>query len=246
MQMSTMRSVSAIAAGAIAIALTAGAAVATSTTEPTPLGDEDNAHVFVIGKVAVPAGTAGEVEIVLEGSASGSSVPLIVRNNTDAVVYSVEVEGIARGADGALIGSGSSFNFAPSTLAPGQWAIGEVYFGYDVLTEGATFMFQVHAETEPGWREYLQLTVGEATINRGDWSLRAVGLVLNETDTNTSSSGDVTIACFADDGALVAVQTTYTEASTVRAGGFSSFSTDLYDVEDCSNAAFVALGYPES
>jgi hypothetical protein len=43
-------------------------------------------------------------------------------------VGNVEVNGTARAADGSLAGSGSSQEFEPSVLKPGEWGFGYIYF----------------------------------------------------------------------------------------------------------------------
>lgn len=229
--------------GAAAAAVSAGAAVAAAPPSSVPGASVDNDHLFISGNVAVPLGEgAGALEVVLEGPTDGSSVPLIVRNNTDHPVYNVSVEGLARGADGSLVGSGSSLDLEPSTLQPGEWAIGSVYFDYDILDGTETFMFQTAYDTTPGFLNDVPLTVGEATLNESGFSPVIVGILLNEGDV-AASLPRVMIGCFGDDGTLLGVESGYGEADEVAPGGFTSFSADLYDIDDCPNFAIAASGY---
>lgn len=230
----------ALVLGAAAILAPAGLAAATTTVPPAA---DDNDDVFVIGSVAVPAGEPGAVGVVMQGPSDGSSVPLVVRNNSTDTLYNFQVEGLARDAAGALVASGSSLGFQPALVEPGDWAMGSVYFDYDVLSGDEQFQFQWSADTDPGFLSNVDVTVSEATINAGSFGLQAVGVVINETAEEVAGPIGVTMACFDDAGQLLSVEDGFTEGDALQAGGFSSFSIDVFDADACPNAALAASGY---
>jgi hypothetical protein len=231
----------AVAPTTIAAAPTTSVTVATTVAAaPTTAGaGGDNAHVFTVGEVVVPAGDAGTVSVVLTGPDDGSSVPMIVRNNTADTLYNLEVTGIARDAAGTLAATGSSQGFEPVAVGPGEWAMGYVYF--EALTGGETYEWQTQFDTEAGFIGQLDLTISEAELTSGEFNQQVVGIATNE-NADPVSSGSVFVSCF--DGAnLLGVTQGYTDGDEIAAGGFGPFTVDLYDVETCPAMAIAASGY---
>jgi len=102
----------------------ASAAPATAAPQSTLLAG--NAHPQYSG------GAAGQVSVVyqapIEPQSTGTSVPIVFRNNTSAAIAHVEVAATAKDPTGKIVASGSSQGTEPSTVQPRQWALGYIYF----------------------------------------------------------------------------------------------------------------------
>jgi peptidoglycan hydrolase-like protein with peptidoglycan-binding domain len=217
------------------------APLATATTLP-PVTAADNDHLFTVGQVVVPPGEPGQLSVALTGSDDGSSVPMIVRNNTDAPLSSVDVTGVARDASGNLVATGASQGFAPDRLEPGDWGIGYVYFDIDALSGDETFEFTAVGEpSDESFIDRVPLTITEAAVQPGDFSDRVAGIATNDT-AEAATLGEIYVACF-DGGVLVGVATGFTDVDEVPPGGIAPFTVDLYDFESCPSMALAGGGW---
>lgn len=219
----------------------------TTTTEAPSAQPATSPLLAVTGTVQIPDGEDGKLSVVLVGQPDASdpsgTVPVVVRNRTEDTVYSVEASGTARASDGSLSGSGSSQGFAPSTVAPGEWAFGYLYFSNE-LPADATFEVTATGESDAGFIGSVDVRPVEVNQVPGEYSaLQVVGIVANETDAQVEGPISVAVACFDGAGTTVTgVHTSYTDADSVAAGGTTSFSVDLFDT-DCPNFAVGASGY---
>lgn len=215
-----------------------------STTADVDVSPSTSPVIAVVGTVTVPEGDPGELSVVLTGSVDDSgSLPVIVRNRTDETVYAVEASATARSADGSLAGSGSSQGFAPSTVAPGEWAFGYVYFGGDIPAD-AEFDITATAESDSAFIGSVDVTPVETNAVPSEFSgQQIVGIVENDTDQEVSGPIDVQVLCFDQAGtAIVGTHGGFTDADSVAAGGTASFSVDLFD-DPCPVYAVGASGY---
>jgi hypothetical protein len=224
-------------------------------TVPT---DEDAtfAGLFVVGDPPViPEGTAGELVVAMQGPGSGSIAPVVVRNNTDDVVYDIIVEGIARDAAGTLIATGHSQQMLPYAVPAGGIAFSYVYFEAgltpgglpevvvtnvegDVVSGGdqATEMFEYQVRASETYTSGVStLPISEATIVERD----VVGLVHNP-GTNTVPAALVAVACFNDAGELTYAYWGSTDGDEIAPDGFAGFT--LPSGGDCSSAVLAASG----
>jgi hypothetical protein len=213
-----------------------------TTTTAAVAGPKDSPYLFIQGSVAVPPGDPGKLSVVFTGvpsGDSGSTVPVIVRNNTDKAVENIEVNGTARAADGSLAGSGSSQEFEPAILQPGEWGFGYVYFDSTVPAD-ATIETTARGDNPSSGDPFqtIQLKVNELNLNPGEYgSASYIGIVANtDSDETATDPVGVTIGCFDAESKLLDVFTGYTDGEVV-AGGTASFSVEVYDAPACASVA---------
>lgn len=222
-----------------------GGGDSTTTTEAPNVSPSTSPMVAVVGNVTVPDGEAGELSVVLNGTAvdDSGSIPVVVRNRTSGTVYNVETTATARGADGSLAGSGSSQGFVPTKVAPGEWAFGYIYFD-GTVPAGAEFDITATAETESGFIGSVDVKPVETNMVPSEFSgQQIIGIVENGTDQEVSGPIGVQVLCFDQAGsAVVETHSGYTDADSVAAGGTASFSVDLFE-DPCPNFAVGASGY---
>jgi len=218
-----------------------------TTTSAAAAGPKDSPALFLQGAVTVPAGEAGKLAVVSTGAPigdSGSSVSVLVRNNTDKALTSIAMTGTARAADGSLAGSGSSRSFKPVVLNPGEWGFGYVYFSSTVPPD-ATVEITVSGDNVSSsfFGDAVQLTVNELNLVPGEYgSSSYVGIVTNPDPKKTVGSASVDIGCFDAASNLVDVFTGYIDGEAV-AGGTASFSIGVYEAPECAAVAVGASGY---
>ena len=217
----------------------------TTTTAAADAEPSTSPVLAIVGTVTVPDGESGELSVVLNGSAvdESGSVPVVVRNRTDATVYGVEASATARTTDGSLAGTGSSQGFAPSTVAPGEWSFGYVYFDGQVPA-GAQFDITATAETDADSIGSVDVAPIETNLVPGEFGgQQIVGIVENSTEEEVAGPVDVQVLCFDQAGTAVAsTHRGYTDADTVAAQGTASFSVDLFEAA-CPNYVVGASGY---
>jgi hypothetical protein len=222
--------------------------VADTTTTEAPTGPKDSPYLLLQGSVTVPPGEPDALSVVFTGvprGDMGSTVPVIVRNNTDDAVGDLEVNGTARGADGALAGSGSSQGFEPSIIQPGEWAFGYVYFDSTVPADAtieATARGDNPSESNPFGK--IQLNVNEVNFQPGEFgSASYIGIVANtDSDETATDPVNVFVGCFDAESNLLDVFSGYTDGEVVQ-GGTASFSVDVYEAPSCASVAVGASGY---
>jgi hypothetical protein len=107
---------------------------AISTTPATTIAPVAAQSTYLNGNAhpTYPPGTAGKLSVVYQApispQPSGTSVPIVFRNDTDAGVAHVNISASATDATGKIVGSGSSQGTDPSVVQPGQWAYAFIYF----------------------------------------------------------------------------------------------------------------------
>jgi hypothetical protein len=215
----------------------------TTTTEAVTAPSTSPA-LRVVGNVVIPDGEVGKLSVVLLGLVDdGGSVPVVVRNRTDDTLYSIEASATARDAAGALAGSGSSQGFSPSTVEPGEWAFGYVYFSGDVPAD-ATFDVTATGESDDGFIGSLDVTPVETNVVPVEYGgNEIVGIVENPNDETVSGPVSVDIICFDAAGtAITGTHQSFTDAEEVAAGGTASFSVSISE-DPCPNYAVGASGY---
>jgi len=218
-----------VLAAAVMVFVAGGSASA--STVPT---DEDVtfAGLLVVGDPPeIPEGTAGELVVAMQGPGSGSIAPVLVRNNTDDMVYDVVVEGIARDAAGTLVATGHSQQMLPTAVPAGGIAFSYVYFEAG-LTGSEMFEYQVGASATDT-SGAATLPISEATIVERD----VVGLVDNP-GTNPIPAPLVGLACFDDAGELTYAYWGTTDGDAIAPGGFAGFT--LPSGGECSSAVLAA------
>lgn len=151
-------------------------------------------------------GTPGELSVVAHKPTSGaSSMPVMVRNNTDEVQVNITVGAEARDASGNLIGATVSPPFSPNVVEPGALAMGSLFFD-PPLQEDATVTFYPEGESDTAL--YLRFFEGYAGVELIEFSAtseRILGTVRNPTAREINDVS-LNIACFDAAGTFVTVE----------------------------------------
>lgn len=175
------------------------------------------------------AGTPGELSLVAHGpvaSVPGGQIdviPVIVRNNTDAVQVSITVGAEARDANGNLIGAATGRALSPPVVEPGALAMGNIYFE-SPLPEGATVMFYPPegggdaAYSLNVYEEYSGMELTEFSV----FPERVLGTVRSTGDVPVERV-DLYIACFDTSGTFIAVSFTKPAHESLGPGELSAF-----------------------
>ena len=204
-------------AAATTISTTSTTVAETTTTVdlgPQPLSPQ--ASPFVAGTFVgdLPPGTESEISVILEGTNITQAVPLIVRNMTEDTVVNIEVAGLARDQEGALLASGSSQGFSPNLVASGEIAFGYVYFGFDAdLGRAATTEWTVSAT--PSTSEFL---FGTVDLVPSEWSSAGSNIIVllsNDTDDVVDGPIGANAACFDSSGEFTDVSRDFADGDTV-------------------------------
>jgi len=192
-----------------------------------------------IGVVSIPDGEPGVLAVVATGAAldEGSSLPVIVRNNTSKTIGSIDVTGLARDAGGNLAGSGSSQGFQPALVAPGEIAFGYVFFG-DVTGEGLTFELTATGEEPDSFFSSVPVQITELNVSEE----QIIGVVSNTSSDEVGGPISIDGICFSTDGQLLGTIGGYAEQEELPAGATGSFSIRLYS-GPCPVGLLAASGY---
>ncbi|MFM7509363.1 MAG: hypothetical protein ACKO5A_07420 [Actinomycetota bacterium] len=204
--------------------------------------------LFTQGTVTVPDGEAGKLSVVAISAPTddfvggAATVPVLVRNNTDTPLGNIEVNGTARGPDGALAGSGSTNgSLEPRMLKPGQWGFGNIYFN-EALPAGAK-VEATASGNEPGSDFFdvgVQLTINEVDLVPGE-SSNYVGILANTDGKKAISNASVAIGCFDPASNLIEVFIGSSDGEAVP-GGTASFSVPA-EGPTCAAIAAAASGF---
>lgn len=189
-----------------------------------------------------PAGEAGKVSVVLIGPVPTDqhelfSVPIVVRNNTDRPVGRIQVAATARDATGKLVPGlerdandrlaaiGRSLGFNPTTVRPGELALGSLSFSPpSSIPADATFSFTIET-SEPsagGPFDSVSLKVTAARLV----GRQVTGTAVNPTGTPIDGPFDVEVFCFDGSGKLGAVTGDVATPTKLEARGTASFLVD--------------------
>lgn len=224
-------------------------AVNPTTSQPrAKAAPRDPVTVFLSAPLTIPAGDPGKLSVVLTGPPSGqigSTVPVVVRNNTDKALERIEVTGTARSVDGSLAGSGSSQGLQPAIVQPGEWTIGYVYFS-NTVPAGTTFDLTA-AGTESGSDIFdtVNLKVVEAKLNKSQYGGAEIDGIVSNGGDKALDHGSLLVMCFAN-GTPKFAESGYTEGSAnIPAGGTAPFGIRLPE-PDCPDFVIGASGYTTS
>lgn len=189
-------------------------------------------------------GEPGELSVVASGPVGGYSIPVVVRNNTDRTLARVEVGGEVRDGAGNLVAAGSSQPFLPTIVPPGELAIGSVLFGGTELPAGASATFDVGASDDLG----LYSTNGPISVELVEFAARPdviVGSFRNPSGTPIVGNVYLRVACFGEDGMLLAEEPAIAARTDLAPGettAFDAFSSGL--VPPCGR--FLITGHGNS
>lgn len=190
-----------------------------------------------------PAGGAGKVDVVASApikvnSAGLVTLPVAVRNGTNAAITSVEVTGAAMDATGKILASGRSQGFSPAVVPAGGISLGYVFFDAD-LPATAKLEFTVASRPLKGDPYFQDLKIDQAN---------PMGTSLTGKATNTSKNTlngpyGVHVTCFDANGSLLGSQTGFASPDADLAAGQSvTFQVDFYN-EPCPTFLVGVSGY---
>jgi hypothetical protein len=209
----------------------AGLMPASATSTPAATSAEDEIFAFVLGESLpqLPAGDPGVVDVITVGAPVRSSVPVVVRNNTNSAVALDDVFGVARDQEGTLVLSGEVSNMTPYRLPPGQIAAGSVYFGQDVPPE-ATLEFEPQVEPFEE-REFgsQDLIIIEAEVTPDG----IVGIAANPTPEELSGPFSVTGVCFDSSGEVRGYYSAFAAKDELEIDESTPFSATFYGEGPC-------------
>lgn len=217
------------------------ALVPTNTVESTDTPEvQFDTTIYVTGSNMsvndIPQGAPGLV-VVLAGPASTFGVvPIVIRNNTDAPVFDIELSATARDEAGNVLGTGPGRDITPSYVPPGGLAIGRVLFG-ETPMEGATIEYRLTADNElDSSRRDLEV------VNHSVTGGNVVGELLNRRD-SALDSVKVVVVCVDSTGVPVAAHFDFTDQDRVESAAVLPFSVDLLgDEADCGRYLLAATG----
>lgn len=192
-----------------------------------------------------PAGPAGKVSVVYQAPISpqqyGTTVPIVLANNSSKAVAHVDISGTAKNAAGKIVGSGASQGTFPSVIKPGQWALAFIFFeSGNELDPSDTMSFRVNtspADTSSYNTAAVQVT--QANMSSGS----ITGGVQNTTGHAVTGPVSVDVYCFDANGHPTYEQGGFTSSS----GDLTPNATDSYQInfsdQQCSSYLVGASGY---
>lgn len=209
---------------------------------PAPTAEIDPTAFIAAANMTIddlPAGDPGLVVLLAGAPNDFGNMPIVIRNNTDAPVYNVDISATVRDASGTVLGTGFAMLLAPSHVPPGGIAFGTVAFE-DTPLDGAEFEYLVTGEdAPPSFLARRDLEIVEHNVV-GD---NIAGLLLNS---NASSLNliEVAVICFDDTGSPVATPRSFTDQDRVDAGAELPFSVDLFsNADQCGHYLLAAHGF---
>lgn len=176
----------------------------------------------------LPAGEPGKVSVVYTGpfNTASSTLPIVIRNSTDAAISHIDASATARTATGALIATGTSQGTSPAQVPPGGLTMGYIYFETAPPAD-ATYEFSFET-IEADTTSYNSASVQTVEAVRSGDSI--VGTGKNTTGATLTGPYSVQLYCFDPAGQLAATTGTFAnEDGEVAPDGTVSFTAALYD-----------------
>lgn len=190
------------------------------------------------------AGAAGKVSVIevgpLDKNSGGSTLPIVIRNNTSKGIAHVDVTGVAK-SGGKIAATGMSQGTEPAQIEPGGAALGFIYFDSTAPPAGSSYSFSFESqEADKSSYNTASLKVTEANKTGGS----ITGSAVNNAGAKVTGPYAVGIYCFSAAGKLL----------TVNNGGFAdqdndqppgatvTFTVDLYGTS-CPRYLLGVSGY---
>lgn len=212
--------------------------------QPTDTPEQEfDATVFVTGNNMspddLPEGEPGLTVVAAGPASTFGVVPIVIRNNSDAPAYDIDLSATARDEAGSVLGTGSGDDIVPSYLPPGGLAIGRVLFG-DTPLDGATIDYLITADNDPG----LLFSRRDLVVIERNWVGESIaGVMLNPHDTALDLTKAV-IMCFDDTYTPMDIRVEFTDQERVEAGAELPFSVEMRtDETTCGRYLVVGSGW---
>ena len=212
------------------------------TPVPSPTSEIDPTAYLAAANMSpddLPTGDAGLVVIAAGFPSNFGVIPVVVRNNTDAPIYNLEISATARSADGSVLGTASGRNIAPGYVPPGGIAFGRVLF-QDAPLDGATIEYLITGDDSAGTIfTHRDMEISEHNLVGGS----VVGSLLNSNPTALDLI-NVAVICFDDTLTPTTARDDYTDQDRVEAGAEVPFSVDLLgDAAQCGRYLLAGGGW---
>lgn len=187
----------------------------------------------------IPPGEPGAVSVVAYGASDpmSSSVPFVVRNNTETDVFDVRVSAVAKDASGRVLVAGDDQGIRPFHIEPGTLGIGHIYFDGVTVPPDATLEFRVEStpQDELRYTRTRDLEIAEASI----FEDRIVGQIENPQDGDIEGLIGVTVTCFDLSGFPLGDYWEFVETNRFSPGQLLPFQATLYGVQTEGCPAFM-------
>jgi len=239
------KSLSVTKSGNKAVLVCASRTVKAPVTAP-PVAPKQSPFLSGNAHPQFPAGPAGQVSVVYQAPISpqqggGTSVPIVLDNNSSKAVAHVNISATAKDATGKIVGSGSSQGTAPSVIQPGEWTLAYIFFGSAPdLSSSDTLSFTVNttpADTSPYNTAAIQVT--QANLSGS----AITGGVQNTTGHEVTGPIAVDVYCFDGAGHPFDTQREFTAGS----GDLAPNATDSFEItfynQQCPSYLVGASGY---
>jgi hypothetical protein len=219
--------------------------IATTTPLPTllpaPTVEIDPTAYIATANVSLadlPTGDPGLVVIAAGPPSNFGVIPVLIRNNTDAPVYNLDIAATARDAAGSVLGTGPGRDIVPSLVPPSGIAFGRILFE-DTPLDGATIDYLVTGDPSP--RTIFvphDLEIAEHNLVGGN-----VGGSLLNTSPTALDSVKAFVICLDDNLTPTTARSSRTDQERVEAGAQIPFSVDLLgDEAQCGRYLLAATG----
>lgn len=213
------------------------------TAEPEEARSDSSDSLYLAGPGLefLPAGTAGEVEVVLAGTYDGSRLPIVIRNNTDEEISDITVSATVKSADGALIGAGGDLDIKPFAVEAGSYAIGYLYFDGIDLAPDVEFEYDIDYEegVDLNFLYSIDLEVGDVAYLDG----RLVGELINSSNEVAKGPFGISVACISPEGDLLDYWDGYSDKEEADPGESIPFQVEGYSGADCRNFVIAGSGF---
>lgn len=211
-------------------------------TPPPPTAEIDPTAYLATANITpddLPQGNPGLV-VIAEGPPNAfGTVPVVVRNNTDAPAWNLKISATARDDAGNILGTGSAILLTPTFAAPGGVVFGTVGF-MDTSLESATIEYLVTADTAPATilaRRDLEV------LEHNIVGKNIVGTLLNS-NASPLNLIQATVICFDDNLVPVVAPSSFTDQERVDAAAELPFSVNLFnDAAKCGRYFLAANGF---
>ena len=218
-----------LAAFLVAAGLASHAAATSSSGETgayvRPLDARHSPYVGGNRSPRLPTGSQGRIAVIARGGYLNGSVAVIVRNNTPRVARNIDVTGVATSASGRLLATGADQEMLPSTVRPGEIAIGYVFFDADLPPDAR---FKLRATDGPNWKRAAaggDLVIQQSAL-AGD---RVVGFARNGHNRRVEGPIPAYAACFTRASKLIDLRWEFTDQDSVPPRGQLPFDIELYN-----------------
>lgn len=191
-----------------------------------------------------PKGEPGKLSIAATGEYDGTSLPVLIRNNTNNIVLRPSATGKALNPAGQMIATGGDQGFYPNLLEPGAISIGYIYFGGVDLQSDTTFQITLSGKqpSQQKFENIRDLNFIEAVYLDG----RIVGTLKNGYDETLTGPFGVELACLDADGALLSTSQAFSQAQSVVPGEEIPFQVPSIGSIDCPNFLVAGRGFSNS